>query len=242
MPDGYTGKSVAEYYLNLLEFLGIQSNGKHAEIFLRQNDQLECEAILKRLDINPKNSYLVVAPGGGESWGKDARLKRWPVGSFGKLIRELHRTYGTLFDKILILGGRDEHHLGMALLQECNGIVAHNLCGITPIRTAAALIQKASLFIGNDGGLVHIAHALNVPVIAFYGPVDPVVYGPHPPSSKALTITNTGPACRPCYERFRYQTECKSVECLTHLTADRVLDRIKSSRFLEQLHVISAAQ
>ena len=158
------------------------------------------------------------------------------------MINEFHRAHGNLFEKVLILGGLNEHQLGTALLEEFSGVPAHNLCGAMSIRAAAALIQKASLFLGNDGGLVHIAHASGVPIIALYGPVDPMVYGPYPSSSRALAITNIGPACRPCYQRFRYQSECKGVECLTHLTVDYVMNRIKSARFFEQLHMASVAQ
>ncbi len=232
--EGYAEKSVAEYYLDLLHFLAIRPTNKKPEFFLSEADHQECETILKKFELTGGGSYLAVVPGGGESWGQDARLKRWPVEYFGKLIRELHRTYGGFFEKVLILGGSNEHHLGTELLQEFSGLQVHNLCGMTSIRVTAALIQKASFLLANDGGLVHVAHALGTPLIAIYGPVDPLAYGPYPPDSKALTVTNSGPACRPCYQRFKYQADCKGVECLNHLTVDRVLEQIKSTRFFEQ--------
>ena len=80
-----------------------------------------------------------------------------------------------------------------------------------------------------------MAHALHTPLIALYGPVDPQVYGPYPFTSKALVITNEGPACRPCYQRFRYQADCVGVECLTGLSVERVLERVESAHFLGQL-------
>ena len=240
--DGYTKKSVVEYYLDLLNFLGIQPTAKQLELFLKEEDFRDCGAILNNHGLDCDQSYLVVVPGGGESWGRDARLKRWPVEYFGKLIRSLHQSYSSTFEKVLILGGQNEHFLGTALLQELGGVPAHNLCGSISIRVAAALIQKASFLLANDGGLVHIAHAVGTPVVALYGPVDPVVYGPYPTGSRALTIASIGPACRPCYQRFRYQASCTGVECLTRLTPDQVLDQIRSARFLEQLSTAHASR
>jgi len=236
LPNGYAGKSVVEYYLDLLQFFESGPLWKKTELFLNDEDRKAAQAILKKYNFTSGKRFLVAVPGGGESWGKDARLKRWPVGHFGKLIQELYQNFQDTFEAVFILGGQDEHFLGTELLQEFKGIPAYNLCGNTSIRSAAALIEKASVIIANDGGLVHIAHAVNTPVIGIYGPVDPKVYGPYPHSSKVLTITNQGPVCRPCYQRFRYQTDCKGVECLTQLTAECVAKDIKSTGFFEQLH------
>ena len=45
------------------------------------------------------------------------------------------------------------------------------LAGETSLAETAAILEMSSLFIGNDGGLVHLARALEVPLAAFYGPV-----------------------------------------------------------------------
>jgi len=240
LSNGYVGKSVAEYYLGLIQFFRIEPVSKKTEFFLSDEDRTAAQAIFKKYNFTGGKSFLAVVPGGGESWGKDARLKRWPVKHFGKLIQGLHQNYQDTFEGVFILGGQNEHFLGTELLQEFSGIPAYNLCGSTPIQVAAALIEKASLVVANDGGLVHIAHAVGTPVIGIYGPVDPTVYGPYPPNLKVLTISNQGPACRPCYQRFRYQADCKGVECLTHLAVNNVLDRIKSTHFFDQLEVTSA--
>jgi len=183
----------------------------------------------------------VVVPGGGESWGKDARLKHWPPGHFASLIELMRREFGAQFERVLILGGAHEKSIGDQLLEKLNGFEVHNLCGITAIRTTAALIQKALFLLGNDSGLVHIAHTLGTPVIALYGPVNPLVYGPYPKSRTALTITNTEPACRPCYQKMKCQTDCVGIECLTKLEPERVFDRIRAEGFFERIHSKAAA-
>ena len=127
-------------------------------------------------------------------------------------------------------------------MQKLKGMRVHNLCGAASIRVIASVIQNASILIGNDGGLVHIAHAVGTPVVAIYGPADPIVYGPYPSDSKALIITKEGPACRPCYQRFRYQSACSGVECLTELKPEQVLERLQARHFFDQLNFSMASQ
>ncbi|OGW87006.1 MAG: hypothetical protein A3C35_00590 [Omnitrophica bacterium RIFCSPHIGHO2_02_FULL_46_11] len=242
LPDGYTDKPVADYYLDLLNILNIQPTHKRTELFLDERDFQNAEAILKELGLHSGSSILAIAPGGGESWGSDARLKRWPVQYFVQLVKELHRDYGSLCEAIFILGGAAESQLAQQFLEAFPERSVYNLCGRVSIRTAAALIQKASLMLANDGGLVHVAHAIDTPVVAIYGPVDPKVYGPYPAKSAALSLTASGPACRPCYQRFRYQAACKGIECLTMLTPDRILARLHSERFLERLSSVGVSK
>lgn len=234
LPQGYKNKPVVEYYKDLARLFSINGMSCTPELFLSAEDRNKGAEVLNRLGIL-NSSFVVVAPGGGESWGKDARLKRWPVDFFAQLIRAISRRCGSFFNSVLVLGGRNEQHLGKQLLERLGGISAYNLCGAFPIRVVAALIERASLLVANDGGLVHIARAVNTPLIAFYGPVDPAVYGPYPPHALAQAITNVGPACRPCYQNMRYNADCVGVECLNGLMPDFVLNQLTSRGFFEQL-------
>ncbi len=234
LPNGYVDRSVVEYYLGLLKFLGISPRSNQSELFLSETDQMTAQEILRKYHLSDGVPFLAVAPGGGESWGKDARLKRWPVRHFAKLIQELRSRYPLAFEKVLIFGGQNERFLGDQLLEELSGIAADNLCGSLSIRQAAALIKRAAVLIGNDGGLLHIAHAVGTPVIGIFGPVDSVVYGPYPPGLKVMTVSNEGPACRPCYQRFRYQAACQGIECLSRLLPERILNEICLRNFFNQ--------
>jgi lipopolysaccharide heptosyltransferase II len=235
IPDGFAGKSVTEHYLDLVRLIGIQPDRARLELFLSKEDEDEQKSVFKQLGLTEADSILAVAPGGGESWGRDARLKRWPAAYFAELIQIIQKRYPFLYQHVLILGGAGEYDLGDHLRQSLNQHFVYNLCGKTRIRTAAALIQKAQLFMGNDGGLVHVAHAVDTPIVALYGPANPNVYGPYPVKNTVLTVTHSGPVCRPCYQRFKYQAGCQGVECLTQFSPSQVWERIQNSRFLERL-------
>lgn len=234
LPQGYREKSIVEFYRELAAFLGVERTANELEFFLSAEDRQRAHGILNQFGIL-NSSFIIVAPGGGESWGKDARLKRWPVGYFAEFVRKMSHQYGPFFKSVLILGGKNEHFLGSALSEKLTDFTVHNLCGAVSIRTAGALMEHASLLVANDGGLVHMARALKTPMVALYGPVDPIVYGPYPPSPLVQAITNTGPECRPCYQNMRYNAACQHVDCLNTLTPDFVLETLKPRRFFEKL-------
>ena len=89
-------------------------------------------------------------------------------------------------------------------------------------------MERAQLLLANDGGLVHLAHALHVPLVALFGPADPQVYGPAPRHPRAVPVMRKDLPCRPCYSNFRYNSACVDRECLTELPPEAVgvfLDR-----------------
>lgn len=78
------------------------------------------------------------------------------------------------------------------------------------------LLQRADLFIGSDTGPMHLASALGTPVVALFGPKDPVQTGPY--CSRSLVVTGHA-SCRPCPRR-----RCSDPRCMSSISAARVLD------------------
>ncbi len=230
LPNGFSNQPMAEYYLDLVRLAGFEPKSRKAEFFLSQNEKHSTEALLQKFKINSQIPIAAIAPGGGESWGQDARLKRWPVQNFAALIRKFFEQRGVA-GTILILGSKNEWNLGNELTQQLREYAVSNLCGETSISETAHLLKKSSFLIANDSGLVHLAHALDVPVVSIFGPVDPQVYGPYPKTQTSVAVTNEGPACRPCYQRFRYQASCVGVECLNHLAPEYVYQQVEASGF-----------
>lgn len=232
IPQGFQGRHAVHYFSDLLEKTGIPVEDRHMEFYLTQAAREEAQRFLEEKWGRPPCKFLVVSPGGGESWGKDAHFKRWPVRFFSELTERL-RQKGD-WEGLLILGSAQEAALGEELKSQVS-LPTLNLCGAVTLTQAAALLEKASLVLANDGGLVHLAHALRVPVVAFYGPVDPVVYGPYPPSEKALAVFKEGLECRPCYKAFRYNQSCEHRNCLQALSPDEVLHFLEANHFFREL-------
>jgi ADP-heptose:LPS heptosyltransferase len=72
---------------------------------------------------------------------------------------------------------------------------AVNLCGQIALPQLPALIARSELLIGNDSAPIHIATAVNTPVIALFGPTRWENW--YPRRDHDVTLTSVYP-CRPC--------------------------------------------
>jgi heptosyltransferase-2 len=179
--------------------------------------------------------YFVLAPGGGESWGKDAHYKRWPAEhwtALAGLLREDTRA------RIIVLGSASEAELVTAITSASSASkvssneineISKNIIPVTgePLRKVAALIAGARAFVGNDGGLLHLANALKVPLVGLYGPVSETGYGPLLTASPAQVLT-VDVACRPCYKSFRFNGCAYNQRCLTEITPQRAAEEVRT--------------
>ncbi|HMO99603.1 MAG TPA: lipopolysaccharide heptosyltransferase II [Kiritimatiellia bacterium] len=115
--------------------------------------------------------------------------KRWPPGHFAEVARRL-RADGY---EIALFGGRDDEpvcrEIASALV---DGV--HALAGKTTVMEWAAYLERCRLIIANDSGGMHLAAALDRPVIALYGLTDPTVTGPL--GRQTVTLQNAGPRSR----------------------------------------------
>lgn len=232
LTEGYKDKHVIEYYSEMGGLADIRVKTEKPDLFLTEEDEKAAAQLLAGGNLFEGFSYIVAAPGGGESWGRDAYFKRWSPEFFAELIGKL--SHETDMDGVIVLGSRSEFNLGEQMLARLKK-PAFNLCGLVPVRQSAAILKKARFLLANDSGMVHMARALEVPTVAFYGPVDEKIYGPHPPGPNYLALGRTDLECRPCYRNFRYNSACAGRECLTAFYPDEVFKKIISSGFLKQV-------
>jgi heptosyltransferase-3 len=111
--------------------------------------------------------------------------KVWPAERFAEACRRLS---ASAFPNALpvILGGPGAAERTMATPLLAALPEACNLVGALSLPEAAAVLQKASLFIGNDSGLMHLSAAAGAPTIGLFGPTDANTYGPAGPLATAV--------------------------------------------------------
>lgn len=227
LQNAFFEKPAADYYCDLAEAAGIPVEERHLEFYLEPRDREAADAVLRERFGGMPRSFITVGAGGGESWGKDARLRRWPLQAFCEFIQKLRAVKP--FEGVVVVGSVKEKEIGDEIIKGLP-FPALNLSGDLSFTTSAAVVEKSSCFIGNDGGLVHLATALRVPVIGVYGPVDPKVYGPYH-AKNSLAVYKKNLECRPCYKKFRYNAACEKNECVQELTADEAMAFVRETRF-----------
>jgi len=215
--DGYHDKHAADYYLELLKFLGIQAEDKDLYLTVPLESEIKAKNILASAGIVENDLVVGIAPGAGESWGKDAGYKHWPALKFAQLA---DRLIFELKAEVVILGDESERSIAEVMLHAMRNKPV-DLTGRTSLGILTALIKNCNLLITNDGGPMHMAVALGVKTVSIFGPVSEVVYGPFP-SSRNHAVLKWDMPCRPCYKNFRMQVCDKDRECLRSISVDEV--------------------
>jgi ADP-heptose:LPS heptosyltransferase len=91
-----------------------------------------------------------------------------------------------------------------------------NLSGKTNLKELCHLLKGATLFVGVDSGVMHLASSFDIPVVGIFGPTDPSYVGPQNRRSK---VVREEMECSPCYLRG-----CEERLCMKNLDVQRVLE------------------
>jgi heptosyltransferase-2 len=155
---------------------------------------------------------IVFAPG-----AEFGSAKRWPAAHYAALARAIRQEHP--YAQIALLGSTKD-------IPICEKIVklapeVRNLAGITKLTEAIALIARAEAVVSNDSGLLHVASALNRPIIALYGPTDPDHAPPFSDIAKSLSLRLD---CAPCKER---KCPLGHRNCMRLMSADMVWNELQ---------------
>ena len=143
------------------------------------------------------------------------RYREWPGEYFLKTSKWIKNNLNI---KVFWVGSRNEWRNLEKFIHDEEGI--HNLSGKLTLNQLAYLLKNTRLFIGNDSGVMHIADSFEIPVIALFGPNDPVRYGP---TGKNAEVIYRKVKCSPCS-----QTACNlRPNCMERITVDEVISAIK---------------
>ena len=175
--------------------------------------------------------------------GVYAPARRWPAARFATLADHLIADGA----QIVLLGGAEERTLREAVLSQMRYVSGvTDLGGRTTLGELLAVLRQCELFVGNDGGVLHLAASAGTPVVAPYGPTDPHAWGPWAPESwrcvraypNGVEVLRSGPhttlkaaiACSPCIYRgmgLGTPNGCPDRTCLERITVTQVLETVR---------------
>jgi ADP-heptose:LPS heptosyltransferase len=167
------------------------------------------------LPVPVDSGYVVINPGFSGIQKTGYRSHRgWPQAHWSTLIERLNVSAGL---SILINGTAEEQRYFAPLLQ---GAGVYSLFG-SSLPTLATAVSGAKALVTVDTGTMHLAMALGTPVLALFGPSNPVLTGPY--SKKVpYTVLSSGADCQPCV-KTPLQKKCTFNRCMTELAPTPVL-------------------
>ena len=170
-------------------------------------DPEAARALVQRLGLSLAKPVTILCPG-----AEFGPAKKWPERHYAAVARHIVSSGG----EVWLMGSPNDAPAGEAIKSAC-GDAVHQLAGKTTLVEAIDLMSLAARVICNDSGLMHVAAALGIPVIAIYGSTS-ADFTP-PLTSRAQIVRNALP-CSPCFQR-----ECPlgHLDCLQKLLPERVI-------------------
>ena len=197
MKEALEPRHQRDYYLDLLAGLGFTATFTGSGLTVTPEEKAAAERMLDGAGRDRSRPLVLLNP--GAAYGP---AKRWPSDRFAELGRLFQLRAGA---DILLVGSVGEREIANAVAAGLER-PALNLAGRTSLRELAAVIGLGRLFVTNDTGPMHIADALGTPILAVFGPTDPVATGPGRARSAVLKIDVP---CWPClYRKCPYDHRC----------------------------------
>jgi lipopolysaccharide heptosyltransferase I len=185
-------------YLNLVRYLGAPP--ARPRFYLGLDQGVDTSELIPTEDARP---LAVLHP--GARWAS----KLWPAASWARLAEWL----GRQGCQVALTGSRADAELAADIVRKSQAPV-RNLAGGTSLAQLAAILRRARLAVTTDTGAMHLAAALETPVVALFGPTAPWRTGPFGPGHRVVRLELT---CSPCFQR-----RCPDPRCLTDLPPEVV--------------------
>jgi ADP-heptose:LPS heptosyltransferase len=172
-----------------------------------------------RSNLSLPKKFVIISPG----TSKRRLTKTWQKEKFAELMLLLKEKYG--FSAVLV-GGMDNQEYNSEIIRILEkkdrekDMDFLDLTGKISLGSLCSVIKGASLFVGIDSGVMHMASCLDIPVVGLFGPTDPFYVGPQ--NKKSLVVREESLECAPCYLK-----SCKHRDCMKKISVSKVFDACK---------------
>lgn len=209
-PVAYESAHEVEQTFRLAEALtGKRGSPEHLEFAPEEDKRTEAAAWLQERGLR---EFAVIHPGAG------APVKEWSAQNFAGVADGLGLP-------VVITGAASERALVQEVMGAAKGL--HQPLVGAPLGQVAAVLARASLTVGVDSGILHLATAVGTPTVRLVGPVDTARFGPW--GDPALhRIVRSDPPCVSC-NRLDYSGEELGLHpCIRAITVEAVLSAARS--------------
>ena len=203
------GKHKAYSYIEIAAALGAPVSEEVYRLQSTKAKRVSLENKLRNNGLVAERPIVTVHPGVG-------RLQKiWTVSGFASIANWLAaKEYQVVF-----VGGPGELDRTREIISLINH-QTYNLVGILSLGELMALFEICSLFLGNDGGPMHLAAAKGTPIVAMFGYADESRWGPR--CEKSIILRGQE-RCLDCSRK-----ECQDPKCINTLSSDAVKSAIET--------------
>jgi ADP-heptose:LPS heptosyltransferase len=196
-------------YLWLGPMLGLNNDPPDLHVYWPAEADEKANTLLRRHGLN---HFAILVP--GTIW----RTKHWHEEGFAAVGRYLlQQGLG-----VILAGTLRERPRCQDIAARCPG--ACDLSGQTTPSELAAIMNRSAISVTNDSGAMHLAVALNRPVVSIFGPTNPTWVGPY---RRPQSVVRVDLPCSPCY--FRRLSQCPNDHaCMKQVSAEQVIERVRN--------------
>jgi len=196
-------------YLWLGPMLDLDNNPPDLRLYWPAETEQRVDALLHRHGLR---SFAILVP--GAIW----RTKHWHEEGFISVGRFLlQQGLG-----VILAGTARERPRCQSIAASCPG--ACDLSGQTTLSELAALMNRSTINVTNDSGSMHLAVAMNRPVVGIFGPTNPTWVGPY---RRPEAVVRVDLPCSPCY--FRRLSQCPNDHaCMKQVSGEQVIERVRA--------------
>jgi len=200
-------------YLTVGPMLGLDDGPADFSFPVPADATARVDALLSANGVAPGDRVLLCAP--GTNW----ETKHWSAERFAEVARHfLGRGW-----RMVLIGAQRERGVCARVAAAAPGTI--DLCGATSLTELAALVRRSSGAITNDSGPMHMAVALDRPVVSVFGPTDALWIGPY---RRPDAVLRADLPCAPCY--LRQLRHCRHGHaCMGEITAANVIERMEAT-------------
>ncbi len=208
-------KHVYLRYFEAVELLGVRYDQQGTEVFIPEQETEFIEDQLSTNGFDTSQPLLIICP------GASSNNKRWLTDRFLEVARYFLKEKNY---QIAFLGGPTDVAMCDSM-QKQMGQKVMNFAGQLKLIQSAALLQKASIVLTNDSGMMHLAQSQKKPLVAIFGPTsEELGYYPLPENSHVVSVDLK---CRPCTPWGANQCPKGHFKCMKDIESKQVIEAIE---------------
>ncbi len=211
------------YHAAVEQLVGKSLPRGRLQYFLGPEDVAEADRVMRAAGLDPEKPLVGLSP--GANW----ETKRWPAERFAGLARRA-LAQGL---QVAVQGSASEAPLGQIIAQLAPGAV--DLSGRLDLKALGGFVSRCAAFVANDSGPMHIARALGVPTLAFFGSTDPEMF-----AFEGHRVLFAGVPCAPCSFFGRRRCPRGHFRCMLDLDEERAWGALSPLLAARRLPLLSA--